>query len=277
MLNGWRVNQRPTAEQDRLESELSDAQERIQSLEQELVGSTLAAESAAKELDALTYGISHDLRAPLRAIEGFARILGEDFAPVLGDEGQGHLQVIRDAAQKLNQLIEGMLALSRVSRQSLVMADVDMAELARRSVEDLRRTRKIAADAVVFGDLAAVRGDAMLLQQVWRQLLDNALKFSSGVATPRIEISCEEKEGVCLFSIRDNGAGFDAKYASKLFNVFQRLHAEKDFPGVGVGLAIVHRIVTRHGGRVWAEGERNNGACFSFELPRDPLIPKTTV
>jgi signal transduction histidine kinase len=196
---------------------------------------------------------------------------------VLGDEGQGHLQVIRDAAQKLNQLIEGMLALSRVSRQSLVMADVDMAELARRSLEDLRRTRKIAADAVAFGDLAAVRGDAMLLQQVWRQLLDNALKFSSGVATPCIEVSAEEKEGACLFSIRDNGAGFDAKYASKLFNVFQRLHAEKDFPGVGVGLAIVHRIVTRHGGRVWAEGERNKGACFSFELPRDPLIPKTTV
>jgi light-regulated signal transduction histidine kinase (bacteriophytochrome) len=130
---------------------------------------------------------------------------------------------------------------------------------------------------VNFGDLAAVQGDALLLQQLWSHLLDNAFKFSSGVAAPRIEISCEAKEHVCLYSIRDNGAGFDSRYASKLFNVFQRLHAEKDFPGVGVGLAIAHKIVTRHGGRIWAEGERDKGACFSFELPKDALIRKTTV
>lgn len=269
MLSGRRDNSNSAAEQDKLVSELSDARMHIDSLQNELVTYKRAAEAAAKELEALTYGISHDLRAPLRAIEGFARILEEDFAPTLGDEGQGHILIIREATQKLDRHIEGMLALSRVGQHGVVLNDVDMTALARRTAEEVCCARKINPDALTFGELPDTRGDKTLLQQVWGQLLDNAVKFSMGARAPRIEISGEAMEDSCLYRIQDNGAGFDMRYASRLFSVFQRLHAEKEFPGAGVGLAIVHRIVKRHGGRVWAEGERDKGACFTFELPRD--------
>jgi light-regulated signal transduction histidine kinase (bacteriophytochrome) len=269
LLSGWRSNRESAAELERLAKELSAAQARIASLEQELLARSLSAEVSAKELDSLTYGISHDLRAPLRAIEGFARILEEDYAPTLGTEGQGHLQVIRDAAKKLDRLIEGMLALSRVGRQALAPVEVDMAALAKKAVDDVRRARNAASTLVVLDELPPARGDSPLLQQLWLQLIDNAFKFSAHSNAPKIELSARIETKDAIYYVKDNGAGFDMRYASKLFNVFQRLHAEKEFPGVGVGLAIVSRIVSRHGGRVWAEAERDKGACFYFALPRE--------
>jgi light-regulated signal transduction histidine kinase (bacteriophytochrome) len=269
LLSRWRGGRRSAAERARIEQELREANARILSLQQELAAHSLEADSATRELDALTYGISHDLRAPLRAIDGFARILEEDYAPSLGDEGLRHLHVIRDSAGKLERLIEGLLALSRVSRQRLSGVELDMTALARRAADDICRVRGIGQKALVVHDLPPARGDSTLLQQVWAHLLDNAFKFSAAAAVPRIEVAGQDENEHAVYVVKDNGAGFDMRYGSKLFNIFQRLHTEKEFPGVGAGLAIVHRIVSRHGGRVWAESEKNKGACFYFALPRD--------
>jgi signal transduction histidine kinase len=267
LLNRWRVGRRAAAERDHAVEELRAAQARIHTLQQELETHSREADAAARELDALTYGISHDLRAPLRAIEGFARILEEDFGQPLGDEGQRHLTVIRDSAKKLDRLIEGLLALSRVSRQSIAGDDVDMTSLARRAAEDVCRTRGIGHNGLVVHDLPPTQGDPTLLRQVWTQLLDNAFKFTPADRKPHIEVAGRSENAATVYQVTDNGTGFDMRYSSKLFNVFQRLHGEKEFPGVGVGLAIVHRIVTRHGGSVWGEGERDKGARFYFSLP----------
>lgn len=264
---GWRMSRRMAAERDHAVEELRAAQARIHSLQQELELHSREADAAARELDALTYGISHDLRAPLRAIEGFARILEEDFGPPLGDEGQRHLTIIRDSAKKLDRLIEGLLALSRVSRQSLSDGDVDMTSLARRAADEVRRARGIGHNGLVLHDLPPARGDPTLLQQVWMQLLDNAFKFTTADRKPHIEVAGRTENAAIVYQVADNGAGFDMRYSSKLFSVFQRLHGEKEFPGIGVGLAIVHRIITRHGGSVWGEGERDKGARFRFSLP----------
>jgi two-component system sensor kinase len=218
-----------------------------------------------RELDAFTYSVSHDLRAPLRAIEGFCAILLEKAAAQLDDEGRGLLDVVRGNAQKLAGLLDDLLEFSRIGRQALEPEDIDMSELARGVAHELEAAgRRVRWET---RELPRARGDRALLRQVFVNLLANALKFSRDrdPAVIRIEGRAEGEETV--YSVKDNGAGFDMRYADKLFGVFQRLHSSEEFEGTGVGLAIVDRVIQLHGGRVWAEGEVDRGATFHFALP----------
>jgi signal transduction histidine kinase len=219
------------------------------------------------ELEAFSYSVSHDLRSPLRALDGFARILLEEYAPNLPPEGQEYVRDIRRNAQKMGQLIDDLLAFSRLGRQPLQRRRVAPAALVREVLEDLRPERDARRVAVVVGDLPACHADPALLKQVWANLLGNALKYTRKHDPARVEVGCVEQDGERVYFVRDNGAGFDMRYAGKLFGVFQRLHKAADYDGTGVGLAIVQRIVHRHGGRVWAEAAVNWGATFYFTLP----------
>jgi signal transduction histidine kinase len=220
---------------------------------------------AYKELDTFSYSVSHDLRAPLRAMDGYSQMLEEDFGTRLDDEGRRLLGVIRSNSLRMGQLIDDLLAFSKLGRQEPAKRPVDMAALAHEVVQEVARgvSAKIEMQA-----LPPAEADRSLLRQVWTNLVGNALKYSGKRADPRIEIGGAEGSGENVYWVRDNGAGFDMRYADKLFGVFQRLHRAEEFPGTGVGLAIVQRIVTRHGGRVWAEGRPGEGACFHFSLPK---------
>ena len=234
---------------------------------EELAAANASLATANKELEAFSYSVSHDLRTPLRAIDGFSEILLEDYADKLDAEGQRVLNVVRNGAKKMGQLIDDILAFSRAGRLDLSMADVDMEALARAALHDLEPAmagRNLRIDAKT---LPRSYGDAPMLERVWTNLLDNAIKFTRPKAEAAIELggAIEGKEAV--YFVNDNGVGFDMQYVDKLFGVFQRLHGPEEFPGTGIGLAIVKRIVTRHGGRVWAEGKLNEGAKFCFALP----------
>lgn len=219
------------------------------------------------ELEAFSYSVSHDLRSPLRALDGFARILLEEFAPNLPPEGQEYVRDIRRNAQKMGQLVDDLLAFSRLGRQPLQRRRVAPAALVREVLEDVRQEREARQVEVVVGDLPTCHADPALLKQVWANLLGNAFKYTRKHDPARIEVGCLEQDGERVYFVRDNGAGFDMQYAGKLFGVFQRLHKATDYDGTGVGLAIVQRIVHRHGGRIWAEAAVNRGATFYFTLP----------
>jgi signal transduction histidine kinase len=239
-------------------------QRQADELEQRVRERTAELEAANKELESFSYSVSHDLRAPLRAVDGFARMLEEDHAAQLDHEGRRRVAVIRDNSRHMGQLIDDLLAFSRLGRQALRPADVDMAALAREVIAELGAHE----NAVVRVEpVPAARGDRALLKQVWANLLSNALKYSSKREAPEVEVSGASEGGQLVYRVRDNGAGFDMRYVDKLFGVFQRLHRSDEFPGTGVGLAIVQRVVARHGGRVWAEGEVGVGARFFFSLP----------
>jgi len=227
---------------------------------------TAELEAVNRELESFSYSVSHDLRAPLRAIDGYARMLDEDYAGRLDAEAQRLIGVVRSSARRMGQLIDDLLAFSRLGRQEPARSRVDMTALAREVADELRG----ASSARI--DLAALPGayaDAALLKQVWLNLIGNALKYSSKKPDARIEIGARHDAQEDVYWVRDNGAGFDMRYAGKLFGVFQRLHRAEEFEGTGVGLAIVQRILARHGGRVWAEARPGEGACFYFCLPRD--------
>ena len=223
-----------------------------------------------QELETFSYSVSHDLRAPLRAIDGFSRVLLEEHGTVLDAEGVRSLNVIRNNAKRMGTLIDDLLEFSRLSRKELVRAQVDMEALARAAADDLRREQASgAASATIdIGQLPPAQGDAGLLQQVWANLIGNALKYSRTKPAPRVEISAAEQNGDLVYRVQDNGVGFDPSYADKLFGVFQRLHSADEFEGTGVGLALVQRILERHGGRIWADGHLDQGATFYFTLPR---------
>jgi len=220
-----------------------------------------------QELESFSYSISHDLRIPLRAVIGYARMLEEDYGSRLDSEGRRLLQVIRDNGQRMGQLIDDLLAFSRLGRAELTASQIDMHDLVEPLVAEVHRRDKHAAVEFDIQPLAPAWGDAALLQQVWINLVANAVKYSSKREQPRIRIWSDAGTGENVYSVADNGAGFDMQYYDKLFGVFQRLHSADDFPGTGVGLAIVQRIVARHGGRVWAEAEPDRGATFHFALP----------
>jgi signal transduction histidine kinase len=230
---------------------------------------TAALEAANKELESFSYSVSHDLRSPLRAIDGFSRMLLEDHAATLDAEGRRLLGVIRDNSRKMGVLIDELLEYSRLGRKQLSNADIDMQRMVEEVIAELPASGG-SAPRLQLGDLPAARGDATLLKQAWANLLANAVKFSARRERPVIEVSGRENGAQYVYCVKDNGAGFDMRYIEKLFNVFQRLHREDEFEGTGVGLAIVQRVIARHGGRVWAEGAVDAGAAFYFSLPKPP-------
>lgn len=241
-------------------------QELNESLEKRVIERTAELQQAIKELEAFSYSVSHDLSAPLRAINGFAHILEESEHAALSAEGRELLDRIRRNADRMGELIDDILRFSRVSRAELTQTDVDMEQVARTVAEELHDTSPRAV--VEIKPLPHIRGDAAMLRQVWVNLIGNALKFSGKKANPQVEIGAFERDGEVILYVKDNGAGFDLQYADRLFGVFQRMHGVTEFPGTGVGLAIVKRIVERHRGRVWAEAVPEEGATFYFVFER---------
>lgn len=235
-------------------------------LEQRVIERTAQLEVANQELEAFSYSVSHDLRAPLRAVNGFARILLEDYAADLEGEAQEYLQLVRDNAQHMGQLIDGLLTFSRLSRQPLSKQPVALADLVRQVFSGLRPAQEGRHIDLKIGALPVCQSDPVLLQQVFANLLANALKFTQQREVAVIEVGCQEDKGEPVYFVKDNGAGFNMAYADKLFGVFQRLHRAEEYEGTGVGLAIVQRIIHRHGGRIWAEAAVNHGATFYFTL-----------
>lgn len=224
-------------------------------------------ETANKELDSFSYSISHDLRIPLRAVTGYARMIEEDYADKVGDEGRRFLKVIRDNSKRMSDLIDDLLNFSRLGRKEIAAAQVDMNELVAAVVNDMQGRESYPSARIAIEPLPAAWGDRTLLYQVWVNLISNALKYSAKTEHPVVRISGTVDKSEAVYSVSDNGVGFDMQYYDKLFGVFQRLHSNDEFSGTGVGLAIVQRIVNRHGGRVWAEGKPNEGAEFFFSIP----------
>jgi PAS domain S-box-containing protein len=241
------------------------AEQAIRELNAELLNKTVQLEATNKELESFSYSVSHDLRAPLRAIDGYAAMLEEDCRESLDEKGRRYLSVVRDSSRRMGTLIDDLLAFSRLGRQPVANREVNCDSLVR---EVIAETLGTAASPLIRVDsLPSARGDRALLRQVWVNLIANAIKYSSKTPHPVIQVTGRRVGAETIYSVEDNGVGFDMAYVEKLFGVFQRLHRADEFGGTGVGLAIVHRVVTRHGGRVWAEGKLNKGAVFSFALP----------
>jgi light-regulated signal transduction histidine kinase (bacteriophytochrome) len=235
-------------------------------LEERVRERTAQLEAANRELEAFSYSIAHDLRAPLGSMDGFSKFLAQRVDPA--DTRAGHcLSRIRAGVRQMGELTDGLLALANLSRTSLRDDEVDLAALAREAVAACHeRSSQREVEVTVAGTMP-VRGDARLLAQVMGNLVGNAWKFTSRKDHARIEIGCEKNpDGTVVYFVRDNGAGFDMAYAARMFEAFQRMHSASEFEGTGIGLAIVHKIVTRHGGRIWAEGAPDRGATFRFTL-----------
>ncbi|MCF7817655.1 MAG: hypothetical protein K9M54_07215, partial [Kiritimatiellales bacterium] len=237
-------------------------------LEERVNARTAELEAVNHELEAFSYSVSHDLKAPLRSVDGFARMLEEDYADRFDDEGRRLLKVVRDSARDMGQLIDDLLAFSRISRRDLAVVRLDLrriAEDARRQVEANATDRTIRWE---IGDLPPAFGDEATIREVLVNLLSNAVKFTRPRTEAIITIAGRAEDGEVVCTVTDNGVGFDMAYKDKLFCVFQRLHTADEFEGTGIGLALVQRIIQRHGGRVWAEGAVDKGASVSFTLPR---------
>jgi PAS domain S-box-containing protein len=224
-------------------------------------------QASNKELEAFAYSVSHDLRAPLRGIDGFTKILMDEYGSSFDEEGHRLFAAIRDNSQRMGQLIDDLLSFSRTNRAEIKRTNVDIKNLVYAIYPDLATPAMRERIILEIGDMEKAYGDPTMIKQVWVNLLSNAIKFSSKKKKALITISCKKEERRVIYQIQDNGAGFDMRYKDKLFGVFQRLHSSKDYEGTGVGLALVERIIRRHGGEVWATGEVDKGATFSFSLP----------
>jgi light-regulated signal transduction histidine kinase (bacteriophytochrome) len=255
---------------DRVQAE-EEIRQLNEKLEQRVVERTAELRAANQELEAFAYSISHDLRAPLRAIDGFSRILLEEYAPALAEEAQRYLDIVRKNAVQMGELIDHLLAFSRLGRQAMKKESIDMGSLVRETLESMNVDQQNGHIEIVVGELPPCEADPALLKQVLFNLLSNALKYTRCRDQARIEVGTMfQPDGANgndpVYYVRDNGAGFDMRYADKLFGVFQRLHRAEEYEGTGVGLALVHRIVLRHGGRIWADAVVDQGAAFYFTL-----------
>jgi PAS domain S-box-containing protein len=240
-------------------------QELNNSLDKKVLERTMQYDILNKELEAFTFSVSHDLRAPLRAVIGYAEILEEEQIKVLNDEGKKMLSNIKNNGKKMGRLIDDLLAFSKLGRKEINKSQLNMNELTKAVVEELNRVFPNHAE-ITIGGLPNVDGDYNLIYQVMFNLIGNSIKYSSKKERPQISIYSEQKDDKNIYIIKDNGAGFDMRFVEKLFGVFQRLHSEQEFEGNGVGLAIVQRIIHKHGGKIWGEGKENEGACFYFTL-----------
>ncbi|MDB5336657.1 MAG: multi-sensor signal transduction histidine kinase, partial [Planctomycetaceae bacterium] len=272
-----------SAEQAEMNTLIADqlAQKVNEELEQRVLERTEQLEAANKELESFCYSVSHDLRAPLRAIDGFSRIVLEDYADPLPDEAKAYLKLVRDNTRQMGQLVDDLLAFSRLGRLALNKRIIDPNQMVRLCLAEMKTEQEGRQLEIIIDDLPDCEADPTLLKQVWTNLLSNALKYTSKRQGVQIAIGCRTQlrtstnghatgpsvaDNETVYFVKDNGAGFDMKYADKLFGVFQRLHRAADYDGTGVGLAIVQRIINRHGGRVWGEAQVNQGATFSFTL-----------
>jgi signal transduction histidine kinase len=260
------VIQRRQADEDRRTK--AELERRIAERTAELASRTAQLEAANKELESFSYSVSHDLRAPLRAVDGFSRMLEEDYADKLDEEGKRILKTIREGGRKMGQLIDDLLAFSRLSRKRLATSEVDMRSLAQQVFAEMQANQSAGRARLVVDPMPPACGDPVMLRQVWVNLLANGIKFSSPHHQPEVTAGAREDTDEAVYHVKDNGVGFDMRYYDKLFGAFQRLHREEEFPGTGVGLAIVQRVVARHGGRVWAESTPDQGATFYFALPK---------
>jgi light-regulated signal transduction histidine kinase (bacteriophytochrome) len=222
-----------------------------------------------REMEAFNYSVSHDLRAPLRGIARFSQALQEDYAAQLDDAGRDYLQRVRQAAQRMGHLIDDLLRLSRISRQQISFKPVDLSAMAENVVFELQQRDSRHRPEIAISPGLSARGDKDLLRIVLENLLGNAWKFTTQTPAARIEVGQERLDKEQVFFVRDNGAGFDMAHADKLFTPFQRLHTTSEFPGTGIGISLVQRIIHRHGGRVWATGALQQGATFYFTLPEE--------
>jgi signal transduction histidine kinase len=256
------INQARRREMALVEAQLAERKR----AEEALRGSNTALEAANKELEAFSYSVSHDLRAPLRSIDGFSQALLEDFEDKLDAQGKNYLQRVREGTRRMGQLIEDLLRLSRVTRSEMRWESVDLSGMAGSITSDLQQTQPDRRVEFAISDGMTAKGDPALLRVALENLLSNAWKFTGKNPAAKVEFGLGLQDGRQAYFVRDNGAGFDMAYANKLFGVFQRLHASAEFPGTGIGLAIVQRIMHRHGGRIWAEGEVGEGATFYFTL-----------
>jgi light-regulated signal transduction histidine kinase (bacteriophytochrome) len=240
----------------------------LNQLNRDLENSAIQLHEANEELEAFAYSVSHDLRVPLRAIDGFSRILMEDYGDSLDEEGNRLISIVRDNTEKMGDLIDDILLLSRVGRQKMKGFEIDMEYLVKNVWEDLRPDWDGREIELITDDLPNAQGDRILMAQVFQNLLSNSIKFTRNKNPAVIEVGAQNYKDEIIYYVKDNGAGFDMKYIDKLFGLFQRLHTAEEFEGTGVGLSIVQRIIKRHGGQVWGEGEPFKGATIYFTLPK---------
>jgi len=249
-------------------TERKKAEDEIKKLNEDLKRRAIELEAAYKELETFSYSVSHDLRTPLVTIGGFSRVLLEKYSNHLDAKGQRFLSIIHSNADKMLQLIDDLLTFSRSEHQQMKPSDIDMGELAKAVFEELKSIIPEQTLRLDIKTLPPAHGDQSMIRQVFVNLLSNAIKFTRPKGAGVIQIDCMVRENQNIYCVKDNGVGFDMRYAGELFGVFQRHHTVDEFEGTGVGLAIVQRIIDRHGGKVWAEGEVNKGATFYFTLPR---------
>lgn len=242
---------------------------KLNDLNKQLQNQSEKLEDANQELEAFAYSVSHDLRVPLRAIDGFSRILVEDYEDKLDEEGIRLLNIVRENTAKMGHLIDDILLLSRASRQEMVLNEIDMAALAKSVYDDFQTDVADRDVEFIMGDIPNAYGDRAMLGQVFQNLIGNAIKFTRNNNPAIIEVGGEKEGKEIVYYVKDNGAGFDMKYINKLFGLFQRLHSPEEFEGTGVGLSIVQRVIRRHGGSVWGEGAVGQGATIYFTLPKD--------